>query len=110
MVPSIYDSAAAAVSCLMCWVVRGLITSSIGALPSASWWNTAVVHARPFLVQGPQGTREYERKQPRRPSGAHSVAIIFCTSCTLAEGGINVRCCVVYQFIDIRCARFRVFF
>ena len=88
----------------------GLVSSSIAALPRASWWNTAVVHARPVLVPGPRGTREHERMQPRRPSGAHSVAI-FYTSCSLAGADINVRCCcVVYQFIEIRCARFNVYF
>ena len=43
-----------------CMVREGLISSSIAALPRASWWNTAVVHARPFLVPGPRGTRARE--------------------------------------------------
>ena len=89
--------------------MRGLISSSTAALPRAALWNTAVVHARPFWFAGPQDTREHEKKQPQRPSGAHSVAI-FCTSCSLARADINVRCCcVVYQFIETRCARFYVY-
>ena len=89
--------------------VRGLISSSIAVLSRASWWNTAV-HARPFLVAGPRGTREHDRKQPRKPSGVRLVAI-FCTSCSLAGGDINVRCCcVVYQFIEIRSTRFCIYF
>ena len=39
------------------------IAVSIVAMPRASRWNTADVRARPFLVPGPRGTREYERKQ-----------------------------------------------
>ena len=71
------------------WCMARLIWSSIAALPKASRCNTAVVHARPVLVPEPRGTREYERKQPRRPSGAHSVAML-CTSWTLVRGDINV--------------------
>ena len=89
------------------WCARGLISSPIAALPRASRWNTVVVHARPLMVPGPRGTREHERNQPRRPSGAHSVAI-SCT-CSLAGGDINMRCCVVYRFIEMRCGRFYVY-
>ena len=54
MVSSIYDSAAGRLLLTGlggAWCVRVVISSSTAALPRASWWNTAVVHARPFWSQ-----------------------------------------------------------
>ena len=74
---------------------------------------TAVVHAWSFFVPGPRGTREYERKQPRRQTERRAFGgnLRHERRALWQEGVINVRCCcVVYQFIEIRCARFCVDF
>ena len=61
---------------------------------------------------GPKTTRhERERgeaatKTERRAFGGHLLHVVH-----FSREDINVRyCCVVYQFIQIRCARFRVYF
>ena len=90
------------------WCARGLFRRRLLRCPGHRG-GTLLLYMLGLFWSQDHEAREHERKQPRRLSGAHSVAI-FCTPCSLAGGDINVRCCcVVYQFIEIRCARFDVY-
>ena len=92
------------------WCARGIISSSIAALPGTWWWNTADVNARPFWPQDNKarhGTIGRSHKdRARRAFGGSRLHVV-----QFAGTDINVRCCcVVYQFVEIQCTRFYVCF
>ena len=109
MVISIYDSAdcsllLAALGGALC--VRGLISSSIAALPRASGWNTDVCTCSAFFGLRTTGHERAREKVATKTERRANRWLSSARRAVWRGGVINVRCCgVVYQFIEKYYAR-----